>query len=255
MLDQFQDEIKKDIYLKNHLLICPSRIRAAITDQGHSPQTIVDFGCGHGIKAIAIAHAYPDAEVIGIDITDAFKRAEKTADRVGGMPKNLTFKRIEPGKSISSVASPDLVYSWSVMEHIPRSLLPDVIDDIHKSLKRGGLCLTQIAPLFFSPFGSHLREFCGEPWAHLIMSHDQLRQTINASGKDGATGSGAWMFERFEELNKITADELAGYFDGAGFTVALDERKRTDMALHPALHSAFQEDALRTFELVFVHRK
>ncbi|MEV8466727.1 class I SAM-dependent methyltransferase [Fluviibacterium sp. DFM31] len=251
------DKISSQI-VTNHFRKCPAAIGARINDICPSPATIVDFGCGLGIKTVAIAAAFPEANVIGVDITQAHQRAREFCDTHfdGRMPQNLSFHTIEPGTSIGSICTPDVIYSWSVMEHIQRDLLPGIIADMYKALAPEGMVFTQIAPLFHSPFGHHLREFCDIPWIHLQESHQRFRRRISdVPQREGATGSAVWMFSRFEDLNRITADELAGYFDAAGFACAVDDRKKTPQKPPAELAATYHEAALRTFELLFVHRK
>lgn len=252
------DLIASDTYLTNHLIACPAKLRLMIADHHRDPRTIVDFGCGHGVKTIAMARAYPQAEVIGIDITDAHKRALQICQNKldGKVPDNLSFRTITPGTPLATVCKPDVIYSWSVLEHVSRALLPSVIADMFDGLQTGGLVVTQIAPLFFSPFGSHLKEFCDTKWIHLLDSHMELRNRILASATStGATGSVSWMFERYEDLNRITADELADTFTAAGFSCQQDHRRKVRDAVPPQLAKTYPEDVLQTFELNFVHRK
>lgn len=244
-----------DTYLSNHLVTCPQKIRGMIDTHHPHPHLIVDFGCGHGVKALAIAHAYPSARVVGVDVTRAFEKVLPIAERFGGMPDNLSFRKIESGAPLAHIGTPDVVYSWSVLEHVPRHLLPTVLADMHASLNASGVVITQIAPLYFSPFGSHLREYCGDRWAHLLLSHAEFRAQVLAMQEGGGTGSNAWMFDRFEELNKITASELAGYFHAAGFAQVLDERRRVDFPIPGELTTTYPEEVLSTFELNFVHRR
>ncbi|MCA8882484.1 MAG: class I SAM-dependent methyltransferase [Rhodobacteraceae bacterium] len=250
--------IDDDPYLKNHLKICPDAIQAKIDSFAKAPGTIVDFGCGHGIKTIAMALRYPDAQVIGFDITDAHRRAQDFCKNrlEGGMPKNLRFQTVEPGTPLSQICQPDVIYSWSVLEHVSRKLLPAVLTDMFDALRPDGAVITQIAPLYFSPFGSHLKEFSDIKWIHLLESHEELRNRIYASPKSqGATGSAKWMFSRYEDLNRITAEELSQYFQAAGFSALSDERKTFDGDVPAPLLATYAEPSLRTFELNFVHGK
>lgn len=250
--------IDDDPNLKNHLKICPDAIQAKIDNFVKNPVTIVDFGCGHGIKTVAMAMRYPNARVIGFDITDAHRRARDLCrDRLaGGMPKNLHFQTVAPGTPLSEICQPDVIYSWSVLEHVSRKLLPGVLADMFDALRPNGAVITQIAPLYFSPFGSHLKEFSDIKWIHLLESHEELRDRIYASPKSqGATGSAIWMFSRYEDLNRITAEELSQYFSAAGFTSLSDERKTFNGEIPPPLMATYAEPSLRTFELNFVHGK
>ncbi len=48
--------------------------------------------------------------------------------------------------------------SWSTFEHVQRDQLAPIFRDLlHACLRPGGYFFVQIEPLFYSPFGSHLR--------------------------------------------------------------------------------------------------
>jgi hypothetical protein len=141
------------------------------------------------------------------------------------------------------------------MEHIDRPILPGVIRDLARDIRPGGIVVTQIAPLYYSPFGSHLKEFNDTPWAHLLLNEVDLRASLrrDPAARPGP-GSADWMFDRYRELNKITAEELAHYFREAGFSQLHDERRQISQTPPDILRMAHTEAALLTNELLFVHR-
>ena len=248
-------------YVEKQFNYCPDIITEQLELNTANVRTIIDFGCGHGVKALAIALKYPDKQVIGVDITRAFeKAAEFSNDQLqAALPKNLSFVQIDPGQSLKTVTSPDAIYSWSVLEHVERTLLPDIIADMHNSLSPDGQVFTQIAPLYYSPFGSHLREFIETPWAHLTLDHSTLKQRVERKHdqllKQQDKRQRAWMFEQFNELNKITAEELSSYFADAGFEFKRREITKTQLEPPAMLHFAFTKDALLTNELRFITAK
>ncbi|MEQ9258703.1 MAG: class I SAM-dependent methyltransferase, partial [Roseovarius sp.] len=215
------------------------------------------LGCGLGLKSSAMALLYPEAQVIGIDVTHAFRKLPKLFARhlSAPLPENLSFRQIEAGAPLPEDLAPDVVYSWSVMEHIGRAALPGVIRDLAARLAPGGVVLTQIAPLYHSPFGSHLQEFNPTPWAHLTLSIAELEASLNRdAGPKTGVGSADWMFARFLELNKITADELALYFSQAGFSQAENTRRTARETPPEWLRLAHDKAALGTYEIFFAHR-
>jgi SAM-dependent methyltransferase len=245
-------------YYRTHLVYAPGIIEEKIRSSQPGARRILDFGCGQGVMTLGVALAFPDAEVVGVDIHSAFERAAEFCARVldRRLPDNLRYRRIEPGQSVGEAAKPDVIYSWSVMEHVPRPLLPGVIADLFASVRDGGIVLTQICPLYFSPHGSHLQGFIAEPWAHLTLSHEDLRRRVSPDPQAARTPESApWMFAHYEELNRITADELWGYFMAAGFRGVQDIRRSTDLAVPPHLASAYTEAALKVEELFFIHRR
>lgn len=59
-------------YIDNQFNICPSKIFSYINRSNIEWKSIIDFGCGHGIKALSIALSHPDKLVYGVEITDAY---------------------------------------------------------------------------------------------------------------------------------------------------------------------------------------
>lgn len=247
-----------DEYAKSHLEYAPSIMIKRINRFQPAPKRILDFGCGLGYMSLALARAYPGAEVLGVDIHSNFETlASFSADVLKEpLPPNLRFYQIEPGQSVSSLMMPDVIVSWSVMEHVSRRILPSVLADLHAALAAGGIAFTQICPLYFSPFGSHLQTVIDEPWHHLTYSHAELRNRIVPDASIPAIDeNGPWRFAQYEELNKITAEELAQYLSEAGFDALEDTRLKMDLQPPAALLTAHPTEVLLNHELIFVHRK
>ena len=76
----------------------------------------------------------------------------------------------------------DFVFSLNVFEHVGR---PErVLAEIHRVLRPGGRALVQFSPLYYSDSGSHLPSTLRfeRPWAHLLMSREEIKAAICASG-------------------------------------------------------------------------
>jgi len=116
---------------------------------------IVDLGCGFGKSAWPFRQAFPDAEVIGIDLSaPCLKLAKRRADE-RGLPLRLiqadaTDVPIEAGTT-------DLVASTMLIHELPLARLPRLFDEAARLLKPGGL-------LRFLDF-----QFTGDPFRDLAM--------------------------------------------------------------------------------------
>ena len=218
--DDPSDNIRKkppSQFIDNQYNICPKIVSQYIESVNVEWSSMLDFGCGQGIKALSLALMHLEKTVVGVDITEAYQKAYEFARdhlHLTKMPENLRFYKITPGQSLGTIIKPDVIYNWSVLEHVERKLIPEIIQDMYQSLNDKGLVFVQIAPLYFSPYGSHLRDYVSKPWAHLELSHEKLRFLVE--DKDNETLSlddrnrRKWMFTRYEALNKITARELKG---------------------------------------------
>lgn len=247
-----------DAYAHSHLVYAPGIMRGRIDRFHPTPRRILDFGCGLGYMSLALARAYPDCDVLGVDVHDNFANLAAFSQRVLNAPPpgNLRFAEISPGQSVVPMMTPDVILSWSVMEHVNRAILPAVLADLHATLAPGGILFTQICPLFFSPFGSHLESVLDEPWAHLTLAHDDLRRRVVPDLSVPAENeNGPWRFAHYEELNRITAEELAIYAADAGFDALEDTRLLMPQVPPAHLLTAYPRAVLLNHELIFVHRK
>ena len=89
---------------------------------------------------------------------------------------------------LSGQVAADAIYSWSVFEHIPREQIPGIMEDLYALLPAAGLFFLQIEPLYFSPFGSHLRRFIDTPWAHLDIAGHPEQKTDKDYDPKGSKG-------------------------------------------------------------------
>jgi SAM-dependent methyltransferase len=225
---------------------------------------ILDFGCGDGIMALGVRHK-GFKEVIGVDLTQAFESLHGEAKRVLSLkrlPKHLHFRRIEAHRNLCFESeSFDGIYSWSVFEHLEDVRV--VLSELHRVLRSNGVFFLQIEPLFYSPFGSHLRRLVDEPWAHLSMNEREFLTRAQAAtdGIEEAEKDGLYRendFEAFKryligeygKLNRMTVRELMDYLKKAHFEVVWQQRERMEAYKVPLeLARKFDLDDLLTNEI------
>jgi SAM-dependent methyltransferase len=70
------------------------------------PARVLDLGCGIGTSSIAIAHAYPLAEIVGVDLDDASVDGARTAADAAGVADRVSFRV----GNAAAVAGPDGSY-------------------------------------------------------------------------------------------------------------------------------------------------
>ncbi|MBA2237738.1 MAG: class I SAM-dependent methyltransferase [Lysobacter sp.] len=156
------------------------------------------------------------------------------------MPSNLDFHVLDGTSLPFADESMDLIYSWSVFEHIRMDLFPTILQDLRRVLKKDGHLFVQVDPLYFSPRGAHLYGIIDEPWVHLLDQHDVLVDRVMARGKHASA------IRQYETLNRITEPELAEKITSAGFRLL--RRHRTDCGLTPPerLLRIYQPEVLTT---------
>ncbi|HID45103.1 MAG TPA: class I SAM-dependent methyltransferase [Chromatiaceae bacterium] len=232
---------------------------------------MLDFGCGGGISTLGVALRHPGIEIHGVDIGDKFQQLPELAEEqlhLAQLPNNLHFHKIPPLQVLADDFSVDAVFSWSVFEHVPQSQIPLIFADLYASLGDGGVFFLQIEPLYFSPWGSHLRRFIDTPWAHLLWSREQLREAVmDYCGNIPPQHQGHQYRERdmdsfkrfhlreFDSLNRITAGGIVNQVRDAGFEIIREQRLNMDLEVPEVLLEMYQKEDLLTNGILLLARK
>lgn len=227
---------------------------------------LMNFGCGDGITDLALVLRHGATAIHGVDVRSEYAKLPRIAREQLGMvriPAALTFETIVAGAPLAGRhAEVDGIMSWSTFEHVQRDQLLPILRDLHACLRPGGVFFLQIEPLFYSPYGSHLRRYIDAPWHHLLVPEEALWQAIemhqgpiDAAEVDfgfadfGVEGYKRFVFNEYQQLNRLTADELIALSRQAGFEVLREERRYVDLPVSPALLERYPEDLLRNNEV------
>ena len=108
------------------------------------PERILDMGCAVGHSTLAIADAWPDAEVHAIDVAApmlryAHARAEAMGKKVHYSQQNAEHTNFDDG-------SFDLVVSHILLHETSESAIHNIITECHRLLKQGGLMVHAETP-------------------------------------------------------------------------------------------------------------
>lgn len=232
----------------------------------------LNFGCGDGITDLSLVLRYGATSIHGVDIRREYTKLPRIAREQLGMrriPSALTFETITPGAPLAGRrALVDGIMSWSTFEHVQRDQLAPIFADLHACLRPGGYFFIQIEPLFYSPFGSHLRRYDEVPWHHLLASEEALWQVIknhqgpiDAAEVDfgfadfGVDGYKEFVFKEYRSLNRLTADELVDLTTQAGFHVVRQERRNVEMEIPSALRGRYPDELLLNNEIFLLLSK
>lgn len=232
----------------------------------------LNFGCGDGITDLSLVLRYGATAIHGVDIRREYAKLPRIAREQLGMqriPSALTFETISPGTPLASRhTGMDGIMSWSTFEHVHREQVLPILRDLHACLRPGGIFFLQIEPLFHSPFGSHLRRYDDVPWHHLLVSEKELwriidahQGPINAEEVDfgfadfGVEGYKRFVFKEYQHLNRLTADELVGLVEQAGFTMERQERRNVELQPPAQLLKQYSDTVLRNNEIFLLLRK
>lgn len=114
---------------------------------------IVDLGCGFGKSTWPLARAYPEAEVIGVDLSAPCLRMAAARTRALGLP-NLRFVQAPADATGLADGSVDLVTSTMLIHEVPLDVLAGVFREAARLLAPGGL----LRFLDFQATGDPLRD-------------------------------------------------------------------------------------------------
>ena len=104
-----------------------------LATDGISDWRVLEYGCGVGRLMVPLLNRFK--EIHGIDISDEMVRIgrERNAGRSG-----LHFHVIEDGKLPLPDKSFDLVYSFAVVQHMPKEDFREILPEIARVLNPGG---------------------------------------------------------------------------------------------------------------------
>jgi len=231
---------------------------------------LLNFGCGDGITDLSLVLRHGASHIHGIDIRREYAKLPRIAREQLGMarmPAALRFETIVANAPLAPKHQGyDGLLSWSTFEHVQREHLLPILADLWRCLRPGGVFFLQIEPLFYSPWGSHLRRYGVGPWQHLLVSEQDLWHMmeaydapLNADEVDfgfadfGAQGYKRFVFKEYQTLNRLNADELVHLAQQVGFCILRQERRYVDLPITPPeLQERYPPQWLRNNEILLL---
>lgn len=219
---------------------------------------ILDFGCGQGITALGMAMRHNAQSVTAVDIMPDVNQClevARTSLGIDSLPANIALSRISPGQDFHSGKLFDLVYSWSVFEHVEQGILDSVLTQLHGKLKPGGHLFIQIAPLFFSAEGSHLFHRIPIPWGHLSIQESTYYGKLCDACASKSELDALWSC--YQWLNRIDAVDLKRHLVSSGFDIVREFTTQDPHAeeLPANLLDVYRREVLLTNQIVLLARK
>ena len=163
---------------------------------------VLDYGCGLGWQATALAERNIASSVVGLDIrlTD---RARETARNYGVQDRVRFVNALPPDELF------DVTYSCSSFEHFRQA---EVLDRMLAATKPGGQVVVSFAEPWFSPHGAHMDGITRLPWVNLLFPERAVLGIRSRYRADGAL--------RYEEceggLNRMTLLKFDRIISGCG---------------------------------------
>jgi 2-polyprenyl-3-methyl-5-hydroxy-6-metoxy-1,4-benzoquinol methylase len=217
---------------------------------------VLDFGCGEATTALGLLLQSKPRRVVGVEIQDEYLRCLPLARQQLGLdflPDNLNLFKVNPGEMHDPSDKFDLIYSWSVFEHVEQKYIASIFENLYLMLKPGGLFFMQIAPLYFSAEGSHLKPWIPEPWAHLRHQHNVFEELLKAGCPSETERETLWSV--YTTLNKVTANQMVKFAKNVGFEILRDYRTTNQPAVPNDILEIYSQEILDTDQVVLLCRR
>jgi ubiquinone/menaquinone biosynthesis C-methylase UbiE len=126
-----------------------------------NPKRILDIGCGMGHNTLPLAIAFPDAEVIGIDLgAPMIRYAHARAVALG--IDNVQFMQLDAQFTGFDSESFDWIQTTMFLHETSHKAMYGIVNEIYRMLKKGGLSLHIEQPQYtpqMSYFEQYMRDW------------------------------------------------------------------------------------------------
>lgn len=130
------------------------------TRPGWRPRRILDVGCGLGHNTVPLARAYPDAEVVAVDVAAPMLRYGHARARALGV-RNIVFRQASAEALDYADGSCDFLYSTMFLHETSYAAIRRILREASRLLAPGGLHIHLEQPPYrgMSPFEQFLRDW------------------------------------------------------------------------------------------------
>ena len=209
------------------------------TMPGFAPRRILDMGCTVGHSTLPFKEAFPDAEVIGIDV--AGPQIRYAHARAAGLGHDVGFMQRDASATGFADGSFDLIVSHILLHETSGKAMPAIIRECHRLLKPGGVMIHADLPPFdlMDPFTQFILDnetwYNNEPFWGAMREIDQIALAKSAGFAEPrfdtapmaimefAAADASYTAEAAETLaeREFTAGE---YAPGGGWEVLIAEK-------------------------------
>jgi SAM-dependent methyltransferase len=186
---------------------------------------ILDVGCGDGLIDLGIFLRMQPEELVGIDPFQGYQRLPGVL-AANHLPADLLDDprlqfRADDGNAIPYPDDYfDVVVSWGSLEHIAGGYAR-TLREIRRVLRKDGLLFAHPG-LYYGALGNHLGEFFDDPFIHLKLSPDDLRQAVlntppRRMDRAGHIATPEEYWQWYTELNPIRVADFERELREMGF--------------------------------------
>jgi ubiquinone/menaquinone biosynthesis C-methylase UbiE len=114
------------------------RLTTAALERCPAPSRVLDMGCGFGKSTVPLAHAFPRAEVVGVDVSAP---CLKLAAADAGNLTNVSFRQADAQHTGLDAAKFDLVTSTMLLHELPAESIEATLAETRRLLAPGGVSI------------------------------------------------------------------------------------------------------------------
>ena len=206
---------------------------------GFKPKRILDMGCTVGHSTLPFKEAFPDAEVIGIDV--AGPQIRYAHARAAGLGQAVGFLQRDASATGFADGSFDLIVSHILLHETSGKAMPAIIRECHRLLAPGGLMIHADLPPFdlMDPFTQFILDnetwYNNEPFWGAMREIDQIALAKSAGLASPRFDTAPMAIMEFaaadESYTEAAAESLAEreftageYAPGGGWEVLIAEK-------------------------------
>jgi SAM-dependent methyltransferase len=210
-----------ETWFKEHYRAAAGEVVSFLAEDGITlkGRDVADIGSGDGVIALGVFHLGEPRHLVGYDIeTTDTRRLKEWARRFGvadALPEGLRFAGATDRRLPAEDGSYDIVYSWSVFEHVEEPV--HVALEISRILRPGGVLMIQLWPFYYSEHGGHRWLWAPEGYSHMTGDADAMDSRARATPIEDQPITAERLLQG--TLNRITLDELQRCLLVAGFVV------------------------------------
>ncbi|WP_160153425.1 class I SAM-dependent methyltransferase [Microbulbifer sp. ALW1] len=114
---------------------------------GFKPKRILDMGCTVGHNIVPLAQAFPETEIVAVDVAAPVLRYAHARAKSLGV-ENITFRQANAENLDYADDSFDLVITCMFLHELSSTALPNVINETYRLTRQGGRVLHVEQPQF-----------------------------------------------------------------------------------------------------------
>ncbi|MFZ6026177.1 MAG: class I SAM-dependent methyltransferase [Chloroflexota bacterium] len=130
--------------------ICMTHLALQALNHGSSPRVIVELAAGFSARGLQLAQAFPQADVIEVDLPDVVEAKSARIARLtgGNLPGNLRWVSADLStvqlEQVLGVQKVDLVIAEGVLPYFPPALITQVAVSVQQNLVENGRFIADV---------------------------------------------------------------------------------------------------------------